>query len=115
MQHNSVQIQPPKTINLDRFIFIERYAPTLIKWDILAFFGTHSDVTLSAIDLSRQLNRNYQVVRRNVGDLALMGVLDMEHSFPHPAYRLTQQNAELRALVQRIVIDSPAPFATQPW
>ncbi len=107
--------QPRKKINLDRFIFVERYAPTLIKWDILAFFGTHPDATASALDLSRQLDRNYQVVRRNVGDLALQGMLDMIDASPHPVYRLTRQNPHLRDLVQRIVTNTAAPFNTSRW
>ncbi len=107
--------RPRKTVNLDQFIFIERYAPTLIKWDILAFFGTHPDAQLSALDLSQQLNRNYQVVRRNVGDLALLGVLDVTDATPHPVYRLTQQNPRLRELVQHTVASAPSPYAASRW
>ncbi len=107
--------QPRKKINLDRFIFVERYAPTLIKWDILAYFGTHPHTTASALDLSQMLDRNYQVVRRNVGDLALQGILDMLNDSPHPVYRLTQRNPYLRDLVQQIVTKTAAPFPESRW
>ena len=108
-------VQPRKKINLDRFIFVERYAPTLIKWDILAYFGTHPEATVSALDLSQLLDRNYQVVRRNVGDLALQGMLDMMDGSPHPLYRLTRRNPHLRDLVQRIVTETAAPFNASQW
>jgi len=104
-----------KKINLDRFIFIERYAPTLIKWDILAFFAAHPDISVSALDLSQHLNRNYQVVRRNTGDLALLGILDVIDSSPHPVYRLTEQTPRLRDLVQRVVLQTPQPFDSRTW
>ena len=108
-------VQPRKKINLDRFIFVERYAPTLIKWDILAYFGAHPEAIVSALDLSQLLDRNYQVVRRNVGDLALQGMLDMMDGSPHPLYRLTRRNPHLRDLVQRIVTETAAPFNASQW
>ncbi len=98
-------------IDVALFVFLERYAPSLIKWDILTYFGAHPNHTVTALELSRQLNKNYQVVRRNVGDLALLGVLEMDAAPPQPIYRLTTANPSIRATVERIAADLPqSPF-----
>lgn len=101
-------------IDVALFVFLERYAPSLIKWNILTYFGAHPNHTVTALELSQQLNKNYQVVRRNVGDLALLGVLEMDATLPQPIYRLTTANPSIRATVERIATDpSYSPFHRQ--
>lgn len=97
-------------IDVTLFVFLERYASSLIKWDILTYFGNHPDSITTALELSCNLNKNYQVVRRNVGDLALLGILDMDNSDTLPGYRLAKK-PNVQSLVRRMANNPPkSPF-----
>jgi len=89
-------------IDLDLFVFIERYVTNPIKWDILTHFGKTPHITSSTQDLAQLLGRNYPITRRNIGDLALFGILTIvDTQSPTLEYRLCDDSL-LRAQVTKL-------------
>lgn len=81
-------------IDLDLFVFIERYITNTIKWDILTYFGKSPHVESTTQDIAQLLGRNYPITRRNVGDLALFGILTItDEQSSDPKYRLTERSS----------------------
>lgn len=89
-------------IDLDLFVFIERYVTNPIKWDILMYFGKTPHMTSSTQDLAQLLGRNYPITRRNIGDLALFGILTIvDAQSPTLEYRLSD-NPSIRTQVIKL-------------
>ncbi len=86
-------LQPPaREIDVAFLVFIERYATDLLKWDILTFFAHNPDLYASASQVADQVKRSARSVRPELGDLALLGILNqkqMQEDGP-TLYRLTQ-------------------------
>jgi len=102
---------PRKDIDLDLLIFIERYATNLLKWDILTFFGRHPESQQTAQDIALEIGRSYRVIRPELGDLAMLGILNKFDNHSHPKYRLTS-NPSLRSLTLKLSRKKPsvAPY-----
>lgn len=99
---------PQKEIDLALLIFIERYATSLPKWDILAFFGQHPDKSYSAEEIAVQLGRSIRSVRPELGELALLNVLEKDARHAQPTYCLTR-HLPLRALVIKFAGHNRSP------
>lgn len=82
---------PNKEVDVDFLVFIERYATDLLKWDILTFFAQQPDITASATEVAELIGRQTQSVRPELGDLALMGVLEQRHINNRVVYQLTHE------------------------
>jgi hypothetical protein len=67
---------PTKEVDVDFLVFVERYATDLLKWDLLTFFGHNPDFCDSSAQIAQHLGRNDAVIRPELGDLALLGILD---------------------------------------
>ncbi len=100
---------PNKEIDLDLLVFIERYATSLIKWDLLTHFGRHPDEQFSLPELARQLGRNYKSVRVEVGDLAILGVFHYFTENNEPYYQLTT-NPHVRLQIFKFTQTQPLYF-----
>jgi hypothetical protein len=81
-----------KEIDLDLFVFVERYATNLLKWDLLTFFGAYPDDEKTAEEIAGLLGRNYRAVRSELGDLVILGVLRQGGNNGNPAYQLTNDH-----------------------
>jgi len=91
---------PTKEIDLDLLVFVERYVTNLLKWDLLAFFGTHPHTQKSAEEMVRHVGRNYKAVRSELGDLTMLELLQKSNGDGQPVYQLTA-NLVLRPQVIR--------------
>ncbi len=87
-------LQPPtKEVDVEFLVFVERYVTDLLRWDILACFAHQPDLCASASTIAKLIGRNVQSVYLELGDLALVGILEQ---FPIPngsiSYRLTEKS-----------------------
>ena len=55
--------------------FLARYTGTPVKWDLASFFALNPGVRDSAAGLATRVGRSEMVVRRELDDLALLGLL----------------------------------------
>ena len=67
--------RPTKEVDVEFLVFVERYATDLLKWDILSFFGRHPDFCGQTPEIAEQLGRSPQIIRPELGNLALLGIL----------------------------------------
>jgi len=91
---------PTKELDLDLLVFVERYATNLLKWDLLTYFGRHPDETRTAPEIASLLGRSERVLRPELGDLVMLGLLEQTNGAASPRYRLTH-NHPLRSLIQK--------------
>ncbi|MCB0193154.1 MAG: hypothetical protein KDJ65_14515 [Anaerolineae bacterium] len=65
-----------KEVDVDFLVFVERYATDLLKWDILTFFGQNPNIKAPLSKIAQAVGRSVTSVRPEVGDLALVGILE---------------------------------------
>jgi hypothetical protein len=97
-------LQPPaKEVDVDFLVFVERYATDLLKWDILTFFGHNPDFNGSTEEIAQQIGRSSQSLRPELGDLALMGILQQIHNpdKPEVIYQLAQ-DPDLKRMILKL-------------
>jgi len=101
-------LQPPsREIDVDLLVFLERYTPDLLKWDILSFFARNPNFVGTAFKVAQAIGRAEQSVRPGLGDLVMHGLLESEpRGRDQIVYRLTR-TPRLRKLVRRLRITGP--------
>jgi hypothetical protein len=81
-----------KEIEIDVLVLIERYATDLLKWDILTLFGRQPELSLLAHEVAQRIGRSSQSIRAELGDLALLGILEQSRNDSNQVlYQLTPQ------------------------
>lgn len=94
---------PSKEIDVAFLVFVERYATDLIKWDILTFFARNPDFPIPASKTAKHLGRSVHSIRPELGDLAMLGILNQSHKQNgQTVYRLTQE-PQLRKIILRLI------------
>lgn len=93
MVHNSSSGQPGtmKEIDVELLVFVERYLTNLLKWDLVAFLAQNSNNSYSLEHLSQLIGRSPHVVRPELGDLVLLGLVDASEQAGENRYCLTCQ------------------------
>ena len=81
---------PGNEVDIDLLVFIERYANDLLKWDLISFFAQNPDQCGTAENVARSVGRDPRVVRSELGDLVMLGVLEWENLDGDQSYQLTQ-------------------------
>lgn len=102
---------PTKELDVPFLVFVERYATDLLRWDILAFFARNPNFCAPEAGIAQQIGRSVHSVRPELGDLALLGILDqLQPEEVQPLYRLTSQ-PQLRRMILKfadhLVVGSP--------
>jgi hypothetical protein len=82
---------PGKEVDVDLLVFIERYANDLLKWDLISFFARNPDLYDTADNVARFIGRNPRVIRPELGDLVVLGVLEWDSLGSDHIYYLTQR------------------------
>lgn len=100
---------PQKNIDLDLLIFVERYVTSHLKWDILTYFGQHPNEKETVEDIAGKIGRHDRVVRPEIGDLAMLGVLKKTNNLHPPVYQLTN-NFNLRTQVLKFARQKNNPL-----
>jgi len=89
---------PGKEVDIALLVFIERYANDLLKWDLISFFAHNPDLCGTAENVAHGVGRDPRVVRAELGDLVMLGVLEQNRLDGDQTYHLTQRPS-LRHLV----------------
>lgn len=92
--------RPGTEVDVDLLVFIERYATDLLKWDLISFFAQNPNLVDTADNVARCIGRNPRVVRSELGNLVMLGVLEWDRLNGNHMYHLTQQPG-LRKLALR--------------
>lgn len=91
-----------KAVDVDFLVFVERYASDLLRWDILSFFGHHPNFCGTATDIAHQIGRPSPSIRPDLGDLALVGILEqLQTAGGTPKYQLSTQ-PNIRRMAQKL-------------
>jgi len=90
---------------------VQRYANTLIKWDIVTLFGENPHISDAAANLARRLGRAEPAVARELEDLALLGLLRRTRLPGGAVYRLAE-DPELRQSLARFARDCHRPYSS---
>lgn len=106
-----IPLQPPtKEVDVDFLVFIERYATDLLKWDILALFAHNPNFCASASKIAQRIGRSTHSIQPELGDLALLGILEqLPGEDDQTLYQLTQE-PQLR----RVILKFANQFTDQP-
>ena len=83
---------PTKEIDVDFLVFIQRYATDLLKWDILTFFAHNPDFCATVSQIAKKLGRNTHAIQPDIGDLALLGILEQQTDGNQILYQLTKKS-----------------------
>ncbi len=104
-------LQPPtQEVDVAFLVFVERYATDLLKWDILTFFAHNPNFCASAAKIAKCLGRSTHSVRPELGDLALLGILDQTQAQDDQTlYQLTQD-----PFFRKMTLKFADPLATRP-
>ena len=84
-------------VDIDLLVFIERYANDLLRWDLISFFAQNPDLGGTVENVARSVGRDPRVVRSELGDLVMLGVLEWENLDGDQSYQLTQ-HSDLRKM-----------------
>jgi DNA-binding MarR family transcriptional regulator len=101
---------PTREVDVDFLVFVERYATDLLKWDILTFFARNPNFGASASQIAQQLGRSIYSIQPELGDLALLGILEQRPGQgDETTYHLTP-----RPHLRRIILKFAHQLADQP-
>ncbi len=80
-----------REVDVDLLVFIERYANDLLKWDLISFFAHNPDIYDTADNVARHVGRNPRVVRAELSDLVMLGILEWDRLNSDHVYYLTRR------------------------
>jgi hypothetical protein len=86
-----------KEVDVALLVFIERYANDLLKWDLISLFARNPDLYDTPESVASRVGRNPRIVRPELGDLAMLGVLEWDCLNGDQFYYLTRR-PEIRKL-----------------
>jgi DNA-binding MarR family transcriptional regulator len=96
----STRAKPIQEIDLELFTFIERYATSLARWDLLVYFGRHPTAHDNALEIAEQVGRNAHMVQKELDDLVYLGVLSAHRNGAGMRYGLVKSTATRHAVVR---------------
>jgi hypothetical protein len=101
---------PTKEVDVDFLVFVERYATDLLKWDILTFFAHNPNYCAPASQIAQQIGRSAYSIQPELGDLALLGILEQRHGLGEQTlYQLTH-----KPHLRRVILKFASQFVDQP-
>jgi len=105
-----LRLAPTKEVDVDLLVFVERYATDLLKWDILTFFARNPGFSAPAAQIAQRIGRNVYLVQPELGDLALLGILEQTPgSGNQMMYQLTP-----KPHLRRVILKFADQLADQP-
>lgn len=105
-------LSPPRSvaeIDLELFTFVERYATTNFRWDLILLFGNQPDTELTARQVSLSVRRGVITTTKELDDLTYLRVLVRRYTPERITYRLTKRLALRRSATRLAALDSPSP------
>ncbi len=92
--------QKPNEVDVELFTFVERYATSLIRWDLLLFFGTHPKRSITAAELAEQMRRSVKATTKELDDLTYLRVLIRRYTPERVTYQLARNGPARRTLTR---------------
>lgn len=106
----SLRPTPGKEVDVDFLVFVERYATDLLRWDILTFFAHNPNFSAPAAQIARQIGRSSYSIQPELGDLALLGILEQGQA---PGDQITYQLTQTPHL-RRVILKFANQWTQQP-
>ncbi len=88
-------------IDLELFTFVERYATTNFRLDLILLFGKNPDAALTAPEIARDLRRGVLATTKELDDLTYLRVLVRRYTPERTTYRLTKR-VNVRQVAMRL-------------
>ncbi len=92
--------QKPTEVDVELFTFVERYATSLIRWDLLLFFGNHPRRSVTAAELSQEMRRSVKATTKELDDLTYLRVLTRRYTPERVTYQLARNGPARRAITR---------------
>jgi hypothetical protein len=87
-------------LDLDLLEFVQRYASSRAKWDIVCLFAQNPNTQDTASNIAARIGRNARLVSREAEDLVLLGLLQRRPVGGDLVFSLLPE-PRLRAMLQR--------------
>ncbi len=100
-------------IDLELFTFVERYATSNFRWDLILHFGNHPNAEFTARDIADRLRRGVFATTKELDDLTYLRVLVRRYTPERTTYRLTRR-APVRRTAMRLADLERPPVQAQP-
>lgn len=97
-------------VDLELFTFVERYATTNFRLDLILWFGRNPNAALTSPEIASQVRRNVIVTTKELDDLTYLRVLVRRYTPERTTYRLTKR-ANVRQVAMRLADLEAAPMA----
>lgn len=95
-------------IDLELFTFVERYATTLFRWDLILFFGARPDAACTSVEIAKQLRRPLYPTTTELDDLTYLHVLVRRYTPERTTYRLSRRAAIRKPATYLANLEQPA-------
>ncbi len=87
-------------IDVELLAFIERYATSLARWDILIYFGQNPSMSETVRNIATRLGRRPESLRKELEDLVYRGVLRANPGERGARYGLANEPVIRRAVIR---------------
>ena len=94
-------------IDLELFTFVERYATTNFRWDLILLFGNQPDTELTSLEIAKQLRRGVYPTTKELDDLTYLRVLVRRYTPERTTYRLTKRATVRRTAIRLADLERP--------
>lgn len=98
-------VHGPAEIDLELFTFVERYATTVFRWDLILFFGKNPDKGWTPVEVAKQLRRSAATTTKEMDELTYLKVLVRHYAPDRTTYRLSRRAVVRRAATRLAALD----------
>ncbi|MCD6288886.1 MAG: hypothetical protein J7M34_00165 [Anaerolineae bacterium] len=89
-----------QALDIALLTFVRRFADNMVRWDIVAYFSQNPEAESTVQDIARWAGRRQRVIRAELEDLVLLGLLEVKEVAGKRVYKLTDDFG-LRQIIQR--------------
>lgn len=97
-------------VDLELFTFVERYATTNFRLDLILWFGRNPNAALTSDEIAAQVRRKVIATTKELDDLTYLRVLVRHYTPERTTYRLTKR-ANVRHVAMRLADLEAPPLA----
>ena len=104
-------VHGPAEIDLELFTFVERYATTLLRWDLILYFGKNPDVGRTSAEIAGKLHRSIATTTKELDDLTYLHVLVRQYTPERTTYRLTRRASIRRTAIRLADLETKPAYS----
>ena len=97
---NTIGSTSSQEIDVELFAFIERYATSLIRWDLLLYFGQNPNRRDQAFQVAQHVGRKPATLQKELDDLVYLGVLRADSHADTIVYSLAHDISTRRVAIR---------------